>query len=267
MITIFHTMKNLYTTPIAVFCAGISSLTTVTAQDALPRDINEILDDELYAASMREKAIQEEKGGVGFEALTSWRSEYVYRGFSLASSSMEFQLAAQIALSDTDSIDAGIYYGSETGRGSFSELTGFLDYSRVLGKFTYSGKLAYREYGESFFKSGMDLGLSVGYQINEAFDVTGKVSYDSGADGFYVESKVSYYEEVNSDSYFVWDVGISAVGDYYDRDGIHHAFSKMAYTYNINDTVSVSPYVSGVLGIHEDVKNHLFGGVYFAVNF
>jgi len=261
-------MKNYHSLSAVVFCAAVC-VTTASAQDALV-GINSPNINDQYSALMRQQAVmlEEEKEDVyGIEALTSWRSEYVYRGFSLASSSMEFQLAAQIALSDDYTLDTGVYYGTETGRGDFSELTAFANVSRSAGDFTYSAQLAYHEYGKSFFQSGLDLGLNIRYQINDSFDVSGTMSYDTGADGFYFESKLSYYEEVDSDSYVVWDAGIAGVAEYYDRDGLHHAFSKLSYTYNINDSISVSPYVSAVLGIHEETKNHLLGGVYFAVSF
>lgn len=109
--------------------------------------------------------------------------------------------------------------------------------------------------------------MKVNYRINEAFDVSGSAGYDTGASGFYLESKISYYEEVSMDAYVTLDAGISAVKNYYQRDGIHHAFSKLAYVYNINDSVSVSPYVSAILGIDDDTKSHLLGGIYFAVSF
>jgi len=203
----------------------------------------------------------------GIEAVTTWRSEYVYRGFALAGNSMEFQLAGQMALSNDSAIDVGLFYGTATSDGDFSEFGGFVDYSKVVGKYTYAVELALRDYSQSTFKSGADLGGSVNCQINEAFGVSGSASYDTGAEGFHFESKLSYFEQVNDDSYLVLDAGISAVVDYYGRNGFHHAFSKLAYTYNINDSVSVTPYVSANLGIHSKTKNHLFGGVYFAVSF
>jgi len=213
------------------------------------------------------KSEEIELGLYGVEVLTSWRSEYVYRGFLLAQGSMEFQLVAQWVLSESDSFDAGVYYGIEAGDGGFSELTGFAAFSRQLGKYRYSAELAFHEYGGSFFDSGVDFRLSANYQMNEAFDFKGSVSYDTGAEGFYFESKVSYYEEVNDVSYVTLDAGISSVAGYYDRDGLHHGFAKLGYTRNISESVSVSPYITGVFGIHNDVDNHVIGGVYFAVSF
>jgi len=203
----------------------------------------------------------------GIEALTTWRSEYVYRGFELAENSMEFQIAGQVALSNTDTIDIGLFYGSATSDGDFSEAAAFIDFSRNIGDLTYAATLTLRDYTNSTFKSGADIGGSVSWAVNENIDLKGSVSYDTGAEGFYFEGKAGYYRQVTDDSYLTLDAGLGAVADYYSRNGIHHAFVKLAYTYNINDAVSVSPYLQMNLGIHDQAENHLVAGAYFAVSF
>jgi len=203
----------------------------------------------------------------GIEALTTWRSEYVYRGFELAENSMEFQLAGQVALNNTDTIDLGFFYGSAGSEGDFSEASAFIDFSRNIGDLTYTAKLTLREYTHSTFESGADLGGSVRWAVNENIDLTGLITYDTGAEGFYFEGKFGYYRQVSDDSYLTFDAGLGAVADYYGRNGVHQAFSKIAYTYNINDAVSISPYVQMSLGIHDQAEDHVVAGAYFAVSF
>lgn len=210
---------------------------------------------------------------LGFEALTSWRSEYIYRGFQLADNTMEFQLAGQVALSNTDSIDVGLFHGTATSSGDFSETGAYIDFSRNIGDLTYIAKLAVRDYSNtdrgpaSNFKSGADIGGAILWTINDQVDLTTHLSYDTGAEGLYLESKASYYLNISDDSYVIFQGGLSAVADYYDRDGINNAFTKIEYTYNISDAVSVSPFVSASLGIVDEAESHLFGGIYFAVSF
>lgn len=203
----------------------------------------------------------------GLEALTTWRSEYVYRGFELAENSMEFQLAGQVALSDSDTLDVGFYYGSATSDGDFSEAGAFIDFSRNIGDITYSAKLTGRDYSNSIFKSGADIGASVNWVLNDNVDLTGLVSYDTGAEGFYFEGKFSYYRQITDDAYFTFDTGLGAVADYYQHSGIHQAFAKLEFTYNINDAVSISPFVRMSLGLHDQASDHLTAGAYFAVSF
>lgn len=210
---------------------------------------------------------------LGFEALTSWRSEYIYRGFQLADNSMEFQLAGQIALSNTETIDFGLFHGTATSDGNFSETGAYIDFSKNIGDLTYSAKLALRDYSNtdetpfSNFKSGADIGSSIRWAYSDNIDFITHLSYDTGAKGFYLESKASYYKNIDQDTYLTLQAGIGAAADYYSRDGIHHAFTKLEYTYNISDAVSISPFISANLGIHDQAESHLFGGIYFAVSF
>ena len=203
----------------------------------------------------------------GIEALTTYRSEYVYRGFALSDASMEFQLAGQVALSNTDTLDVGLFYGTATSDGDFTEAAAFIDFSRNIGDLTYAATLTLRDYTNSTFKSGADIGGSVSWAVNEDIDIKGSASYDTGAEGFYFEGKAGYYRQVSDDSYLTFDAGLGAVADYYRRNGLHQAFAKLTYTYNINDAVSVSPYVQMSLGIHDKAENHLAAGAYFAVSF
>ncbi len=203
----------------------------------------------------------------GLEALSTWRSEYIYRGFKLANKSMEFQLAGQVALSNTETIDIGLYFDTATGDGDFTETGAFIDFSKNIGDLTYSAKLTLRNYSNSPFKSGADIGGSVNWRLNDSIDFTALLSYDTGAKGAYGEIKASAYKEISNSSYLIFNTGIGATADYYNRSGLHQLFAKLEYTYNISDNVSVAPFVATSISIHEDAENSLFGGIYFAVSF
>ena len=203
----------------------------------------------------------------GLEALTTWRSEYMYRGFKLADKSMEFQLAGQVALSNTETIDIGLYFDTATGDGDFTETGAFFDFSKNIGDLTYSAKLTLRDYSNSTFKSGADIGGSVNWKLNDNIDFTAFLSYDTGAEGAYGEIKATAYKEISTSSYLLFKTGIGATADYYDRSGLHQLFANLEYTYNISDNVSVSPFVGTSIGIHDEAPNSLFGGIYFAVSF
>lgn len=203
----------------------------------------------------------------GFEGLTTWRSEYMYRGFKLADKSMEFQIAGQIALSNTETLDVGVYFDTATGDGDFTEAGTFIDFSKDIGDLTYTAKLALRDYTNSTFKSGADIGGSVNWTMNETFDFTALLSYDTGARGAYGEIKATAYKGITDDSFILFKTGIGATADYYELSGIHHAFAKLEYTYNISDNVSVSPFVGASIGINDEAVDSLHAGVYFAVSF
>ena len=203
----------------------------------------------------------------GLEGLTTWRSEYMYRGFKLADKSMEFQLAGQVALSNTETIDLGLYFDTATGDGDFTEAGAYIDFSKNIGDLTYTAKLTLRDYANSQFKSGADIGGSVNWKMNDTFDFTAQLTYDTGAEGAYGEIKATAYKELSNSSYLMFKTGIGATASYYDRSGIHHLFAKLEYTYNISDNVSVTPFIGTSIGIHEEAENSIYGGIYFAVSF
>jgi hypothetical protein len=211
--------------------------------------------------------LSDEEIKFGLEGLTTWRSEYMYRGFKLADKSMEFQLSGQVSLSDTETIDIGLYFDTATGDGDFTETGAFFDFSKNIGDLTYTAKLTLRDYSNSQFKSGADIGGSVNWKLNDTIDFTALITYDTGAEGAYGEMKASAYKKVSDSSYLLFKTGVGATAQYYDRSGFHHLFTKLEYTYNISQNVSVSPFVGSSIGIHEDAVNSLYGGVYFAVSF
>lgn len=203
----------------------------------------------------------------GLEGLTTWRSEYMYRGFKLAGKSMEFQVAGQLSLSKTETLDIGLYFDTATGDGDFTEAGMFIDFSKNIGDLTYTGKLTLRDYTNSQFRSGADIGGSVNWKMNEQFDFTAQLTYDTGAKGAYGEIKATAYKGITDSSYFLFNTGVGATAGYYDRSGLHHLFAKAEYTYNISDNVSVSPFLGASIAIHDKAENSLYAGIYFAVSF
>jgi len=180
----------------------------------------------------------------GVEALTTWKSEYIYRGFSLADQSLGFQLAGQVALSNSSTIDIGLHHDTAASDGNFSETGIYIDFTKDIGDLSYTASLNLRDYTDSVFDSGADIGGSINWTYNDTFDFTAQLSYDTGASGLYGE-----------------------VSSYYDRTGLHQLFAKLEYVYNINDSVSISPFVGTSIGIHDDASDSVYAGAYFAVSF
>lgn len=235
----------------SISIASLLILTSITTQAATP-SINELMDRDVK---------------FGLEGLTTWRSEYIYRGFKLADKSMEFQLAGQVALSNSETIDLGLYFDTATGDGDFTETGAFIDFSKNIGDLTYSAKFTLRDYANSTFKSGADIGGSISLKYNKNIDFTALLAYDTGASGAYAEIKASAYKELSIDSFLIFNAGFSATADYYDRSGIHHLFAKLEYTYNISDNVSFTPFIGTSLGIHSDAPHSIYSGINFAVSF
>lgn len=49
---------------------------------------------------------------IGIEAVTGYRSAYVYRGFELAESTLDFQIEAEIAINNNTFINVGAWYAT-----------------------------------------------------------------------------------------------------------------------------------------------------------
>lgn len=205
----------------------------------------------------------------GIEALTSYRSEYVHRGFELANDTIDFQLSSRVSLANDFSINATAWYNNELDDGDFNEFGIYLDLRKDIGDMTYALGTTFHDYDDSFFEDGFDIFGSATWHINKCVDLGASVSYDTGADGWYGELFSSYYYSINDHSFMTLRGGVSAVDGYYGREGFNDVFAKLAYTYDINESVSVSPYIAtSILLDGDDLGNDSFyGGVYFAVSF
>lgn len=205
----------------------------------------------------------------GIEALTQFRTEYNYRGFEIAQQTLEFQLGGEYALGDGLTLGSAAWYGAENGDGDFTELGVQAHLRKDVGQMSYQLTTTYRDFSNAILDSGLDLGASALWHFNDQFDFSATVSYDTGAEGWYSAIQSTYYHRINDASFITFDTGISFVDSYYTRNGLNDFFSKCIYTYNINQNVSISPYIgTSILLDNDDAEgDSLFGGVYFSVAF
>lgn len=205
----------------------------------------------------------------GIEAVTQYRSEYSYRGFTLAQDTLDAQLGASYAFDSTTYLNSAVWFGTEIGAGDFTEAGILADLRKDVADLTFSLSASYRSYSNSFMESGTNLEGAVIYHFNKSFDLSTRIAYDTGAEGWYGNSGVDYYFRINDDSFLNIRAGASYVSSYYHRDGFNDAFGKLSYTYNINQSISVSPYVgtSVLLDSNDIGRDSLHGGIYFAVSF
>lgn len=204
---------------------------------------------------------------LGLEGVTTWRSEYVYRGLKLADQTLEFQLSGEAVINEYDSVAFGAFYGTATGSQGFEELSGYLEFSRRIGDWMFTGGINAKNYLHTALNSGVEFNLSANYVLNEQFDFTGLLSYDTGAEGVYAEFKTSFYQEISDSAFLIVDSGISAVGDYYEESGFNHFFTRLSFTYNLTDAVSISPFAELSIGLNDNIGDHTLSGFYFAVAF
>ncbi|MBK1791133.1 hypothetical protein [Persicirhabdus sediminis] len=207
---------------------------------------------------------------IGIEALTGYRSQYVNRGFILTDSMLEAQLDTRVSLNDRTTLSFAASYGTGTGSNDFAEGAGFLDLSYECTEvLSFGANLSYHDYSNSFFQNGLDAGLFAQWVFSNDVELRGEVHYNDGAEGWYGNAQLAWSYELSSSSYFRVSGGVSAVSDYYDRNGWNDAFGRAEIVYYINPAVSITPFVGGsaLLDSDDTDGDSFFGGVWFAVTF
>lgn len=206
----------------------------------------------------------------GVEAVTGYRSSYVYRGFELSESTLDFQLEAEVSLTDTLALNIGGWYATETGSGEFDESAGFLKLNhRTTEHLTLGASATYRNFNNSLFEEGVDIGAFATWNFCRGFGITLGGNYDTGAEGWYGNLESYWTKPLSSKAFFALKTGVSAVDDYYGRDGFNDVYARASLTYNISDTVSITPFVGGSALLDSDDigDDTAFGGIWFEVRF
>ncbi|MDB4356812.1 hypothetical protein N9Z06_02020 [Akkermansiaceae bacterium] len=204
---------------------------------------------------------------LGVEAMTGIRTGYVYRGFELARTSLDFQIEAEIALSNTDTFNFGSWYLSE-GDGNFSETGAFIDFRHELDERTIIGaSLTYRHFSGSLLDSGVDLGVFTTYQINNDWDWKAGAYYDLGNDAFYTALDVRWSKPISDSAFIAVENGLSYVDGYLNRDGLNDYYGRFSLTYAVSDSVAFTPFVGWNIQLDSNDSDSLHGGLLFEVIF
>lgn len=214
----------------------------------------------------------EEAIPLGLEAVTGYRSEYVYRGAEVSQDVIEFQISGEVSLSNNTFLGIGAWHATGSGDADFSDSGVKLSLTHELGAWQYKGTVAYHDYQDTFLESGVvidnQLSFFFGESVKTSNKITGIVSFDTGADGFYGALEYGSHYALNDDSFFSFKLGVSALSDYYSLNGLNDAYSRLSYTYNLTKQVSVSPYIGASIQLDDAFEqDSLHGGLWFEVSF
>ena len=205
----------------------------------------------------------------GVEAVTGLRSSYIYRGFKLADTTLDFQLQSEVTLAKDNYLSFGAWHAAESD-GNFSTTELFLDLNRDLDDLTIGATLSYHNFNHSFFQSGLDFGIYANLLISDDWAWRTALNYDFGADGFYMNTELNWSHPVSDDAFVSILGGASAVSDNYGRDGLNDLYLRIALTYGISERVSLTPFVGGSFVIDDDTAfsdDEAYAGFWFEVTF
>jgi hypothetical protein len=203
---------------------------------------------------------------LGIEAVTGYRSEYIFRGIKLADNALDFQLQAEIALSNHWILNLGTWYAA--GSDKFTETAEFVELRYENKEFATGITLTGRQPKHSLLASGADVSPFFTWHATKDINLTAGFAYDTGAKGWYEYLEAEWTRPVTDSSFFSILAGASTVQNYYNRNGGNDAYARLEYTYNINRTVSLTPFVGTSVSLaSRPGTDYLFGGVWFAVNF
>ena len=203
---------------------------------------------------------------LGIESVTGLRTNYIYRGFELANATLEAQLETEISLDNDFSVGLAAWHIAESS-GDFSETALGVNLRRDFQDFSLTASLDYRFFSETFFRDGIDLGLKGQWFINDNWDLSTKLNYDFGADGLYFAIEGGWSQPLGEDLFLSAHSGISAVNDYFDRNGLNDFYGRLSLTYNVNSFLSLSPFVGYTIGIADEASEQAYAGIWLAVSF
>ncbi len=210
----------------------------------------------------------EEEIPLGIEAVTGLRSHYVHRGFELADASLDFQLEAELSLSNHSSLHFGLSHLSESS-GDFSETSIYAEYTHDFSdKLLLGSSLTYRDRSSSLLDSGIDLGFFTSYELHKDWRWRNQFQIDFGESGFYFASELEWSQVLSEDAFVTIESGLSLISDYQDRDGLNDFYARVSLTYTLSEQVSFTPFIGASVQLDDhDGSDVAYAGLWFEVIF
>lgn len=222
----------------------------------------------LLAAALPLAAAPNSEIPFGIEAVTGFRSDYIWRGFKVGDRVADFQVQAEIALSNEWVLDVGGLYATETGEGEFSQSALFVDFNYETKAWSAGVSFTAQEFSHPILESGLDIAPSFTWHATDDLDLTAGIAWDTGAGGLYNWFEAKWSKPVSDNAFVTVLGGTSFVQDYYERSGWNEVYGRVSLTYALTKSVSVTPFAGVSLPTDDNPEsNRLLGGIWFEVNF
>lgn len=222
----------------------------------------------LLAAALPAAAQADKEIPYGFEAVTGYRSDYIWRGFKVGGDVMDFQLQTEVALDNHWSVNGGGWYATETGDDDASETAGFIGVRYDDPRFSAGFDLTGRSVEHPILEDGIDLSPWFSWHANDDLDVTFGAAWDTGPGAPYAWLETKWSKPLGDNAFITLLGGTSWLDDYYGRSGWNDFYGRISLTYNVSKRVSVTPFVGVSIPLDANPEtDRLYGGVWFEVNF
>jgi hypothetical protein len=204
----------------------------------------------------------------GFEAVTGYRSEYIWRGFKVGGDVMDFQLQTEVALDNHWSVNGGGWYATESGEGDANEAAGFIGVRYDDPRFSVGFDLTSRSVEHPILEDGVDLSPWFSWHVNDDLGVTFGAAWDTGPGAPYAWLETKWTKTLGDKAFITLLGGTSWLDDYYGRSGWNDLYGRISLTYNVSKRVSVTPFLGVSIPLDANPEtDRLYGGVWFEVNF
>ena len=202
----------------------------------------------------------------GVEFLGGIRSGYHQRGMRLANDLVDLQLQSTLTLEDATSLNVAVWRGAEASS-DFSEFGALVGFTKAYDKLALSSELAYYAITSDKVKSSLEASVTADYALSDFISAYCSLSTNSSVKNFYAQVGISTSIEVNDKSYLQMKSEVHMAQDYFGRTGIYDVTSRVDYTYNVNDTFSLTPFLSGSVPLDDKEVFNLSTGLWIEVFF
>lgn len=179
-------------------------------------------------------------GSVAF----GYESTYLFRGVDFGDDAPWAGLDLNTDLSDTLSLNAGVWYINPTQNPADSdELDLYAFVTKTFGDLSVSVGGTYFYFAEAD-SDASEIGTSIGYSLG-FIDLGAAYYYDFEAEGHYYEASISKGFDLTDTIALGLAAGVGFGEEYYGVSGHNHTFVTAGLTFALTETMALDLYVGG----------------------
>ncbi len=190
---------------------------------------------------------------LGIEALTGYRSHYIYRGERMGENTAEVQLATGIAVSNDWLANAEVFYARNWEHNNFwqTSLRGELLYY-LTDECTAGALLGCQWFEGAAFRNGLEMGGAVHWNPSLDWALSGAVSYDTGQTGMMAECAVCWQPLICERVAMVNKVSAGFAYEYLGHNGLKELMFRTGLRWAVTENLRLEPFVGYYCGFGKE---------------